>query len=141
MYILSDKNIVLASFVLIASTSVIMKNCFNQSNLAEGPQPLYEEGEPFHLTDEYPPDYEEYSDIDWYLEDTFVTNGDTIIIGTVVDTFNNLGMLIVPYEKCDNFDCAYSYARCKLGDRESTGRMQYFIWRGGMFHTEMKEEI
>ena len=141
MYILNDKNIVLASFVLIASTSVIMKNCFNESNLTEAQHPAYEEGEPFHLTDDYPPYYEEYSDIDWYSEDTFFTNSDTVIVGTVVDTFNNLGMLIVSYEQCDNFDCAYSYARCKLGDKESTGEMQYFIWRGGMYHTEQKEEI
>ena len=112
-----------------------MKNCFDE--------PLHEEGEPFHLTDEYPyyEEYEEYSDIDWYLEDTVVTDKDTIVIGRVVESFNSLGMLIVPYEKCDNFDCAYSYARCRLGDKETTGEMQYFIWRGGMFHTEMKEEI
>jgi hypothetical protein len=46
------------------------------------------------------------------------------------------GLLIVPYEQYRTFIEAFSYAKETLGDSTTSGSRQWYLWRGGMFHTE-----
>jgi len=46
------------------------------------------------------------------------------------------GLLIVPYEPYPTFIEAFAYAKETLGDSTSSGSKQWYLWRGGMYHTE-----
>ena len=46
------------------------------------------------------------------------------------------GLLIVPYEPYPTFIEAFTYAKETLGDSTSSGSKQWYLWRGGMYHTE-----
>ena len=52
---------------------------------------------------------------------------------------SNGGLFTVPYEQYPTFTKAFEYARETLGDSASNGYRQWYVWRGGMFHTEDKE--
>ena len=99
---------VLVSFLIIAFTSIWIRN----SSDKEEEVPEIEEVEEvatINIQDEYEVQTLEYS---------------------------SLGILKVPYEHNETFDKAFAYAKAALGDSSTTGAKQFFMWRGGMFHTE-----
>ena len=51
-------------------------------------------------------------------------------------TYSKDGLLIVPYEPYPTFIEAFTYAKETLGDSASSGSKQWYLWRGGMYHTE-----
>jgi len=61
----------------------------------------------------------------------------TIVSEKVIPEFNISGHLLVPYEHFMNFGRAFNYAHDVLGDSSTNnGARQYFLWRGGFYHTE-----
>jgi len=61
----------------------------------------------------------------------------TIVSEKVIPEFNISGHLLVPYEHFMNFGSAFNYAHDVLGDSSANdGNRQYFLWRGGFYHTE-----
>jgi len=61
----------------------------------------------------------------------------TLIADKVIPEFNISGHLLVPYEHFMNFGRAFNYAHDVLGDTSTNnGARQYFLWRGGFYHTE-----
>ena len=61
----------------------------------------------------------------------------TIVSEKVIPEFNISGHLLVPYEHFMNFGSAFNYAHDVLGDSSTNdGNRQYFLWRGGFYHTE-----
>ena len=133
MWKFTDQQIATVCFLLIAGMSMWLKKC------QEDVQP---EGDvPFHLKDEYPDFQGNKLDdviVDEESNKLYLAEGVEILDSL---NYNDLGMLIVPFEECPNFTCAFAYARCRLGDTETTGEMQYFIWRGGFYHTETLEDL
>ena len=60
-----------------------------------------------------------------------------LIADKVIPEFNISGHLLVPYEHFMNFGSAFNYAHDVLGDSSTNdGNRQYFLWRGGFYHTE-----
>ena len=58
-------------------------------------------------------------------------------IPKVIPEFNVSGHLLVPYERFMHFGSAFGYAHAVLGDTSTNnGTKQYFVWRGGFYHTE-----
>ena len=53
--------------------------------------------------------------------------------------YSNSGLFTVPYEQYPTFIEALEYARETLGDSTSEGYRQWYLWRGGMFHTENRQ--
>ena len=83
------------------------------------------------------------------VEETTVVVEDTIAVveevtlempllaGKVIPEFNVSGHLLVPYERFMDFGSAFGYAHTVLGDTSTNnGARQYFVWRGGFYHTE-----
>jgi len=69
------------------------------------------------------------------IEDTILEM--TIVSEKVIPEFNISGHLLVPYEHFMNFGSAFNYAHDVLGDSSTNdGNRQYFLWRGGFYHTE-----
>ncbi|HAH35463.1 MAG TPA: hypothetical protein DCL81_02610 [Algoriphagus sp.] len=61
----------------------------------------------------------------------------TLVAEKVIPEFNISGHLLVPYEHFMNFGSAFNYAHDVLGDSSTNdGNRQYFLWRGGFYHTE-----
>ena len=61
----------------------------------------------------------------------------TLVAEKVIPEFNISGHLLVPYEHFMDFGSAFNYAHDVLGDSSSNdGNRQYFLWRGGFYHTE-----
>jgi len=61
----------------------------------------------------------------------------TLIADKVIPEFNISGHLIVPYEHFMDFGSAFGYAHDVLGNASTNnGTKQYFVWRGGFYHTE-----
>ena len=132
---INDKRVATVLFLGIAGLSMWLKQC-------QVPEPMYEEGEPFHLQEEYWDNFQQTPADDIVVDEEsnmlYLKEGLEILDSM---NYNSLGMLIVSFEKCPDFNCAYAYARCRLGDIKTTGEMQYFIWRGGFYHTETKESL
>ena len=60
-----------------------------------------------------------------------------LLNGKVIPEFNVSGHLLVPYERFMHFGSAFGYAHDVLGDTSTNnGARQYFVWRGGFYHTE-----
>ena len=60
-----------------------------------------------------------------------------LLAGKVIPEFNVSGHLLVPYERFMDFGSAFGYAHDVLGDASTNnGTKQYFVWRGGFYHTE-----
>ena len=60
-----------------------------------------------------------------------------LLNGKVIPEFNVSGHLLVPYERFMDFGSAFGYAHTVLGDTSTNnGARQYFVWRGGFYHTE-----
>ena len=60
-----------------------------------------------------------------------------LLNGKVIPEFNVSGHLLVPYERFMHFGSAFGYAHAVLGDTSTNnGTKQYFVWRGGFYHTE-----
>ena len=60
-----------------------------------------------------------------------------LLAGKVIPEFNVSGHLLVPYERFMHFGSAFGYAHAVLGDTSTNdGARQYFVWRGGFYHTE-----
>ena len=60
-----------------------------------------------------------------------------LLNGKVIPEFNVSGHLLVPYERFMHFGSAFGYAHAVLGDTSTNdGTRQYFVWRGGFYHTE-----
>jgi len=60
-----------------------------------------------------------------------------LLTDEVIPEFNVSGHLLVPYERFMNFGSAFGYAHAVLGDTSTNnGTRQYFVWRGGFYHTE-----
>ena len=60
-----------------------------------------------------------------------------LLNGKVIPEFNVSGHLLVPYERFMHFGSAFGYAHAVLGDTSTNdGARQYFVWRGGFYHTE-----
>ena len=61
----------------------------------------------------------------------------TLVAEKVIPEFNISGHLLVPYEHFMDFGSAFNYAHDVLGDSSTNdGNRQYFLWRGGFYHTE-----
>ena len=61
----------------------------------------------------------------------------TLVAEKVIPEFNISGHLLVPYEHFMDFGSAFGYAHAVLGDTSTNnGTKQYFVWRGGFYHTE-----
>jgi len=60
-----------------------------------------------------------------------------LLAGKVIPEFNVSGHLLVPYERFMDFGSAFGYAHDVLGNASTNnGTKQYFVWRGGFYHTE-----
>jgi len=76
------------------------------------------------------------------VEDTIAVVEETtlempLLNGKVIPEFNVSGHLLVPYERFMHFGSAFGYAHAVLGDTSTNdGARQYFVWRGGFYHTE-----
>ena len=76
------------------------------------------------------------------VEETTAVVEETILVmpllnGKVIPEFNVSGHLLVPYERFMHFGSAFGYAHAVLGDTSTNnGTKQYFVWRGGFYHTE-----
>jgi len=103
---------VLVSFLIIAFTSIWIRNSSD-----------------WIIIEEEVPEVEEVEELAEITEQQ-----DEYEVQTL--EYSSLGILKVPYEHNETFNKAFAYAKAALGDSSTTGAKQFFMWRGGMFHTE-----
>ena len=124
----SKKKVAVVSIV----GSVVLLLIVGQNSVTPSPVPEVEEPEVALETVVVEPVVEETTVV---VEETTLEM--PLLNGKVIPEFNVSGHLLVPYERFMHFGSAFGYAHDVLGDTSTNnGARQYFVWRGGFYHTE-----
>ena len=124
----SKKKVAVVSIV----GSVVLLLIVGPNSATPSPVPEMEEPEVVLETVVVEPEVEETAAV---VEE--VTLEMPLLNGKVIPEFNVSGHLLVPYERFMDFGSAFGYAHAVLGDTSTNnGARQYFVWRGGFYHTE-----